>query len=56
MMFHYYFDYNRMFGTSYDTSSERFQNYYRDVSLRMKNRDIDKVVKALDDIYYQIKK
>lgn len=34
-------DYNEMFGTSYDTSSERFQNYYRDVSLRMKNREID---------------
>ena len=34
-------DYNKMFGTSYDTSSERFQNYYRDVSLRMKNREID---------------
>ena len=34
-------DYNKMFGTSYDTSSEKFQNYYRDVSLRMKNREID---------------
>ena len=34
-------DYNQMFGTSYDTSSEKFQNYYRDVSLRMKNREID---------------
>ena len=34
-------DYNEMFGTSYDTSSEKFQNYYRDVSLRMKNREID---------------
>lgn len=34
-------DYNQMFGTSYDTSSEKFQNYYKDVSLRMKNREID---------------
>ena len=34
-------DYNKMFGTSYDTSSEKFQNYYKDVSLRMKNRKID---------------
>lgn len=33
--------YNDMFGTSYDTSGEKFQNYYRDVSLRMKNREID---------------
>ena len=29
-------DYNAMFGTSYDTSSDKFQNYYKDVSLRMK--------------------
>ena len=34
-------DYNKMFGTSYDTSSEKFQNYYKDISLRMKNREID---------------
>jgi type I restriction enzyme R subunit len=34
-------DYNAMFGTSYDTSSEKFQNYYKDVSLRVKNREID---------------
>ncbi|MGM9882060.1 MAG: type I restriction endonuclease subunit R [Bacilli bacterium] len=39
-------DYNNMFGTSYDTSSERFQNYYRDVSLRMKNREIDILIVA----------
>ena len=37
-------DYNKMFGTSYDTSSERFQNYYKDVSLRMKNREIDLLI------------
>lgn len=34
-------DYNVMFGTSYDTSSDKFPNYYKDVSLRMKNREID---------------
>lgn len=34
-------DYNVMFGTSYDTSAEKFQNYYKDVSLRVKNREID---------------
>ena len=34
-------DYNLMFGTSYDTSSEKFQNYYKDVSERVKNREID---------------
>jgi len=34
-------DYNRMFGTSYDTSSDKFQNYYKDISERVKNREID---------------
>lgn len=34
-------DYNEMFGTSYDTSADKFPNYYKDVSLRMKNREID---------------
>ena len=34
-------DYNAMFGTSYDTSSDKFQNYYKDVSLRVKNREVD---------------
>lgn len=34
-------DYNRMFGTSYDTSSDKFQNYYKNVSERVKNREID---------------
>ena len=37
-------DYNRMFGTSYDTSADKFQNYYKDVSLRMKNREIDMLI------------
>lgn len=34
-------DYNDIFQTSYDTSSEKFQNYYKDVSLRMKNKELD---------------
>lgn len=37
-------DYNKMFGTSFDTSSDKFQNYYKDLSLRMKNREIDLVI------------
>jgi len=37
-------DYNAMFGTSFDTSSDRFQNYYKDLSLRLKNREIDLVI------------
>jgi type I restriction enzyme R subunit len=34
-------DYNAVFGTSFDTSSERFQNYYKDFSLRLRNRELD---------------
>ena len=34
-------DYNKMFHTNYDTSSDKFQNYYKDVSLRMKNKELD---------------
>lgn len=37
-------DYNAMFQTNYDTSSDKFQNYYKDVSLRMKNREIDLLI------------
>ena len=37
-------DYNGMFDTSYDTSAEKFPNYYKDVSLRMKNREIDLLI------------
>jgi type I restriction enzyme R subunit len=37
-------DYNEMFGTSYDTSSDKFQNYYKDLSMRLKNREIDLVI------------
>jgi len=34
-------DYNRLFNTNFDTSADTFQNYYKDVSLRMKRREID---------------
>ena len=36
-------DYNKMWtpNTSYSTDSEGFQSYYKDVSLRMKNKEID---------------
>jgi len=37
-------DYNDLFGTSYDTSDEKFQNYYKDLSLRLKNRELDLVI------------
>lgn len=37
-------DYNKMFHTFYDTSSEKFQNYYKDVSLRMKNKELDLLI------------
>ena len=37
-------DYNQMFGTSYSTSADSFQNYYKDLSLRLKNREIDMVI------------
>ena len=37
-------DYNAMFQTNYDTTAEKFQNYYKDVSLRMKNREIDLLI------------
>jgi type I restriction enzyme R subunit len=34
-------DYNSTFSTNYDTSSDKFQNYYKDLSLRVKNMEID---------------
>ena len=37
-------DYNEMFSTNYDTSSDKFQNYYKDLSLRMKNRQVDLLI------------
>ncbi len=37
-------DYNEMFHTNYDTSSDKFQNYYKDISLRMKNKELDLLI------------
>jgi type I restriction enzyme R subunit len=37
-------DYNDIFGTSYDTSADKFQNYYKDLSHRLKNRELDMVI------------
>jgi len=37
-------DYNITFGTSYDTSADTFQNYYKDLSLRLRGREIDLVI------------
>jgi type I restriction enzyme, R subunit len=37
-------DYNVMFGTSFDTSADKFQNYYKDLSLRLKNRELDMAI------------
>lgn len=37
-------DYNALYGTSFDTGSDKFQNYYKDLSLRLKNREIDLVI------------
>ncbi len=37
-------DYNEAFNTAYDTSSEKFPNYYKDLSLRMKNREVDLLI------------
>ena len=37
-------DYNKMFGTAYDTSADKFPNYYKDLSLRMKNRELDLLI------------
>ena len=34
-------DYNKKFGTNYDTSSDGFQLYYEDLSKRTKNKEID---------------
>ena len=37
-------DYNGYFNTAFDTSSDKFQNYYKDVSQRMKTREIDLLI------------
>lgn len=37
-------DYNGMFKTNFDTSSDGFQGYYKDVSMRMKKRELDLLI------------
>ena len=37
-------DYNKEFGTQYDTSGTLFPNYYKDLSLRLKNGEVDMVI------------
>lgn len=37
-------DYNQLFSTNYDTSGDKFQNYYKDLSLRMKNKQVDLLI------------
>jgi type I site-specific restriction-modification system R (restriction) subunit len=37
-------DYNQMFHTNYSTDGDKFQNYYKDVSLRMKNKELDMLI------------
>lgn len=36
--------YNGTFGTSYDTSSAKFENYYKDLARRVKDREVDLVL------------
>ena len=37
-------DYNQIFGTSFNITGESFLNYYKDISLRMKNKEIDLLI------------
>ena len=37
-------DYNSMFRTSYGVDSNEFQNYYRDLAKRVKNKEIDLII------------
>jgi len=37
-------DYNKMFNVNYDTTPEKFPNYYKDLSLRMKERKVDLLI------------
>lgn len=37
-------DYNEQFNVNYDTSADKFPNYYKDISMRMKNREIDLLI------------
>jgi type I restriction enzyme R subunit len=37
-------DYNSIFNVNYDTSADKFQNYYKDISFRMRQREVDLLV------------
>ena len=37
-------DYNSMFKTSYGVESKEFQNYYRDLAKRVKNKEVDLLI------------
>ena len=37
-------DYNQAFHTNFDTSSDGFQNYYKDLSMRVKHREVDLLI------------
>ncbi len=37
-------DYNKMFNTNYSVDGKSFQNYYRDLSKRVKNREVDLLI------------
>ena len=37
-------DYNATFSTNFDTSADKFENYYKDLSMRVKNREVDLLI------------
>ncbi len=37
-------DYNTMFGATYSIDSNEFQNYYRDLAKRVKNKEVDLII------------
>lgn len=37
-------DYNEMFKTNFDSNGDNFQNYYKDISMRLKNKEIDLLI------------
>lgn len=37
-------EYNEMFKVDFSTSSDKFENYYKDLSMRVKNREIDLLI------------
>lgn len=37
-------DYNKDFSVNFDTSADKFQNYYKDLSQRVRNREVDLLI------------